>query len=83
MRNARGQALVHELLEVKVQILKHEEEFPLTMQHLNQAEGAGWWSCDSHMTHIMCYYLTMLGWSSSLSRDISLIAVEGTPSHSL
>ena len=28
-------------------------------------------------------YLTMLGCSSSFSNDISLMAVEGTPSHSL
>lgn len=37
------------------------------------------WGCVA----ISLSYLTIFGWSSSLSSDISLIAVDGTPSHSL
>jgi len=31
--------LVHEFLEVKVQILEDKEEFSITVQHFNKTEG--------------------------------------------
>ena len=38
MGDARWSAPVHKLLQVKVQVLEDQEQLPLTMQHLNQAE---------------------------------------------
>ena len=92
-------SLVHELLEVVVQKLKHKVELSIAVQYLHQAvrdtqgghEGYSLLTdtrriAPHEMVHVktMCLsYLTMLGWSSSCSREISRIAVDGTPSHSL
>ena len=83
---ARWGALVHEFLEVKVQVLENEEELPLTVQDFDQTGFKKWAWPDCISSYILLApgsYLTMLGWSSSISREISLIAVDGTPSHSL
>ena len=82
-----GGTPVHELLQVKVQVLEDEEEFPLTVQDFDETAER------EHAFHkrqwtLYIYRqkssnLTMLGWLSSRRREISLIAVDGTPSHSL
>ena len=55
--------------------------FPLLLMYVFHASTFNyvWWPTSSTVDS----YLTMLGCPSSFRRDISLMAVDGTPSHSL